>query len=517
MAYNGKYVSFNDFSGGYAGGLDNTTLAPNSAYTLDNIVLQENGRGFISRSSTHQGNSTEFGSADGYPVMGVGLLEKAAGTKYIVTVKNQKIYASSYGASRNFMTFADVTGAVTISTSGSATSDLLLRRFSFCTHNDTLIGFGGSYLSPNAPFKYTGSGNAAALGGTPPSAMFCLSAKNRVFAARTAAAPSSLYWSVLGNAEDWTGVGSGSAVIGSLADGEPISAICMISSDRMLVFKQSRIYQVDLTAAPFSSSLLFEGVGCAGNLGSPVVVDGVAYFITPKKRMVATDGSRIINFDGRASDLLNTFSADIYGFRVRTPNAQTMKPATDWIVWSEYNGTPANAIWDLNNKCWLKCSTGFKFVSGATDQGGTFIGGWYNQGKVFFPLWGNTNSNFPDDTGESSGAIAFNWTSGWLRLGSPDEILKINRLITRMNPLTNGSVTLSWYFDLDSFNAYGTATLSQTADSKLGQVMRRTMITGRGNYFMFKVSGNTDTYGPVRISEFTLGGKSTGQKVRTTS
>jgi hypothetical protein len=516
--YRGKYVKIDTFSGGYCGALDPSTLDLNQASDLDNIVLEEQGQGFRTRPATVSLNSTEFGSANSYPVIGVGFLRTAAGLQYVLAIKNGKAYAASYSGIRNSSTFSDVTGAISISTQASASLEAAVQRWRFCSHNSVLIGFGGDQTGTfDAPIKYTGSGNIAALGGSPPSAMLCLSANNRVFAARTAANPSTLYWSVLGNPEDWTGAGSGSAVIGTLNDNDPIMEIAVLSSNRMLVFKRTKIYQVDLTQAPFSSTLLFDGVGAFGT-GSVVVVDGVAYFLSANLEMQATDGGSVMRMSGSANNLFAQafFFNGLHGFRVRNNTnafAVTTHPGSDWIAWCPYSSpTPGYAVvWDLKNKCWLKCTTGFQFASGDYDSSGNLIGGWGNKGVLYLPLYGANNQT--DDTNDSAGVITGNWKSGWLSLTNEDQVLQVNRLLVHLFVVFGGTVTLAWRFDFKPTDS-GTASLSTTADSNELEVIRRTMVTGRGNAFRFELTLTPPTTAPLRLRGITLGGKIGGQKVR---
>lgn len=63
-----------------------------------------------------------------------------------------------------------------------------------------VIGTNGT----DAPFKWTGTGNAAALGGSPPGGRWISTFQNAVWLANTSTEPSTLYFSNTGDPEAWT-------------------------------------------------------------------------------------------------------------------------------------------------------------------------------------------------------------------------------------------------------------------------------------------------------------------------
>lgn len=102
---------------------------------------------------------------------------------------------------------------------------------SYCVFNDELIM---SNDGGDVPQVFDGS-SAGALGGTPPAFAFAVSHKDRVWAAGVPGAPSTLYYSALGNHEDWAGAGSGSITVG-YSDGDRITGL-ISHKDVLFVFK----------------------------------------------------------------------------------------------------------------------------------------------------------------------------------------------------------------------------------------------------------------------------------------
>lgn len=513
--YQGKYYSLDDFSGGDArrptGVNDN--LPANQASALDNLLLLPGGRGFYSRQGVVKINETELGTAsDGFPVTGLGWLSIGQGSQNrLVAVKKDKIYSSSNASSlRHSATFSDVTGAVTVTPESTGGADMISSRWAFCVHNDVLIAFGGQTDGPVAPWKYTGSGNASALGGSPPSARWGFSANNRVFAGSTSSAVSTLYWSVLGNAEDWTGTGSGSAVIGSLEDGEPITGAAVLGQNFALVFKPNSIYRLDLTSAPFSSQILFKGVGAL--LGSLCVVDGAVYFITPNGDMAMTDGNEVrrfpmngngqIGFSGIGSQSA-IITPGPSGFRLRPPYGFDYD--YDIIVWCDPQAPAVG--WDLQNKCWLYFSTGMKFTCLAMDKAGRAFGGG-NATRGGFIYSPESQSALWTDDSEDGGSVTASWTSGWMNPGPSDQFVRPERFIVSATGGTSLTLALTYGYDYGSLSR--SATLD--ADSSSGS-QYRAFLTGRGNVFRFALTLNTTTHAQrVYVTKITIGGKVVGQK-----
>ena len=515
MSFRGKYLKIDDFSGGDCSALPDALLGPSQARQMDNIFILPEGLGFRSRGVTSYANPTEFGSADSYPVIGVGMLEASSGTSYVLAIKKGKAYGATAGDLRT-TTFVDRTGAVSIATAGTTSAERTGYRWSFCQHNDLLIGFGGPSTAPDAPFKWVGgANNIAALGGTPPSARFGFSASNRVFAGSTAADPATLYWSTLGNPEDWTGTGSGSVVVGNLDDGEPIEAACLLRNNLALIFKKNSIYQVDLSFAPFAPVLLFNGVGAEG-VNSVTVADGLAYFVTPQKKLMATDGNKIKPIPTNTSNLQRMFYGSPLVFRLRSRKGTTFSSAEfDCIVvcglssGGDGDTVVSSVAWDINNECWLYFSTGYQFISGAMKQStGYYYGGWSNQGRVFYPEYNMIISLLAtDDTGVSSGAINCFWTSGWLKLALVDEITRIMRfgVQTMTTESVSYNATLTYGYDFGSLSK--SASL-QVSGGAVVPIHSDAFLSGRGKYFSFKYAFTPSTAtSQTFVHSMELGGK----------
>lgn len=428
-------------------------------------------------------NTTAFNG--GTNVQGIGYLLTAAQNTYLGAIVGNKFYRVTDGT--------DYTGGLTI-TAGSGNT------WNMFPYQDTIIAFGGNPSSPDAPFQWSGTVNATALTGSAPQAAGGFSANNRVFAFNTTAAPSSVFWSVLGSANDWTSDGSGNAVVGSFSDNQRVTGAVVLSTNYALVFKEASTYQMVLTSSPFPVYSLFDSIGCVGKFAC-LTANGVAYWINQYGRMVSTDGESLKDYPPQADDLWNAVQKSQYknicGFRQKGVDY-------DWIVWAvSTTGSTNNMaiVWDLINECWLKCSSGYKYNVAAKDtKNGVFLGG--ADGKIYQPdlLYFDAFDLNP---------VAAYWRSGWINLNTPDAIVQARRFLAQFATRPSESISVSYGFDFvpDSHSF----TFSQTPSGSETMTSKRQDLVGRGNFFQYKVSCSSKIQG-TNIFNITLGGKIYGQK-----
>lgn len=514
--YLGKEIRFNDFSGGLVTNRPITELELNEFSDLDNVVVFPKGRGFRSRFGDTEFNSTAM--ASNAPVHGIGYYKQADQDEWLMAVAGTALFKSEFDG-----TMDTITGAISI----TAGQDNI---WTFVTFNDVVMGFGGSATSPDAPFVWNGTGNAAALGGSPPSAYGAFQANNRVFAFRTATDRSRIYWSVLGNQADWTGTGSGNADVWE-ADNDQLTAAAVLNTNTVLLFKENSIHQMqigNLVSGAFPIFPLFKGVGCAGK-HAVVSVDGLVYFITPQGKMKVTDGSRIVD----ERDLPSLSNIDNLWDGLNQSRFQYVqgiyRTGTDYdhIIWLVSYGTAQTTnnrvfIWDLLNKCWLQNTTGFDANVATTTQSGDLYMGHYT-GKVYKK---DASTTTYTDASESGGVVDAYLTSGWIHNGKFEPIKQPRNMNFSFATFAAGDIRLSYGFDFSGFlqnlvinqESNGT-TLFNSGDlfdngevfSGLGFNMKAVRIVGRGNFFQYKLRTPQQSY-PFRIHGFTMSGKEYGQK-----
>ena len=488
--YNGQSIAIDNFSGGMCSNIPETKLALNQAKTVDNIVIRPNGMGIRSRRGNKAFNATAMTS--GANVQGIGYFKTSAGSNYLMSVCGAKVYKSDSLDG----TMDDITGTVTITAGADNHWDII-------TFNDVVYGFGGPKGNPDAAWKWNGTGNATVLTGNPSVPLQgALTANNRVFGW----AGSTIYWTIIGNAEDWSGTGSGSAVIGSLNDNENITGAIIISTNYMLVFKENSVHQMVISSAPFPGYSLFDTIGSAGHYCS-YNIDGIVYFLGTDKRMYSTNGETITEYPDLADNVWDTVLTTrlpyVIGF---------LQSGSDysWMVWLTCSSGSTNnlaIIFDLKNKCWLQCTKGYNFnIAGFDESGNVYLGG-YN-GKIYTLDY--AARYYDESEGDATtGAITAYWTSGWITPDKMDMITQVHKITTAYDYKASGNLTLKYGFDGTSSSA--SYTMSQTQSGSATYLQDVTRISGRGNTFQYQLYGSSGTI-DWSVHKLILSGKSYGQK-----
>lgn len=477
MAANGPSIDLADFSGGL-NTFDPEYISPlNQSPDLDNLVILD--KGFMKRNGDSVWNSSAMVSS-ATPITGIGYVKFNSGSEFLNAIAGTKFFTDSGLAG----TMSDATGAITI-TSGQN------NLWTPVIYKNIQIWFGGA---PDAPFKYSGSGNIAALGGSPPSATTAFLANNRVFAISTAANPSRIFWPVLGNPEDWASAGSGNADV-NLSDGEALQCGVVIGPDTAILFKNTSTHLMVLTSAPFPIYQLQKGIGVAGK-NAYAFANGTIYFITPGLRMKSTtDG---VNFQTYPNDI-NDIWATINPIRIPYIQGFYYQPL-EWIMWVVSTGSNTTnnylIIWDIERKCFLRCTKGFKANTMNLVQNRRLFAGHYD-GKMYEKL---KSTIFSDASEASPGIIDAYWRSPFRSLGEGIDVV-VQPHYLNIVALTESTSTLdsSYGFDFTSpsttqiFSLIATGSLWDVSQWDVGvwggqnATVLRQFVLGRGNLFSFRL------------------------------
>lgn len=473
-------IEINKFDGGLNVNDPEYQLTLDQSPDLDNLILNNNG--FGQRNGDTAFNSSVMGSST-TPVTGLGYIKLNSGTEFLNAIAGAKFYTSSSLTG----TMADATGAVTI-TSGARNI------WTPINYNNLQIWFGGPASGPDAPFKYSGTGNAAALGGTPPSALTAFAANNRIFAIKTAANPSRVQWPVLSDPEDWTGAGSGSADV-SKSDGDSLQCGVVTGTDTAILFKESSTHLMVLTKAPFPVYQLQRGRGVCGPRAF-ALANGVIYFMTPSRRILATsDGINFTPLPRNVDPILDTINTTY----LANVEATYFEPL-NWVIFTFATGSNTTnnyaIIWDVRYECFLRCTTGYKSNVLAIVANRVLYGGHYD-GKVYKKNVANT---FSDASETSPGTIDAYWRTPFKNLGDGMD-KTVHPLYFSVAAATESSTVLelSYGFDFTSKQATQNSSIAATGgvwdtaewdvDTWGGNasVMPRMFVYGRGNTFSLKI------------------------------
>ena len=201
------------------------------------------------------------------PVTSILHYRMSGGLETVVFTGGTKIYRMPVGGGA----VTDVTGGLTLPSSGP---------WQWVVMGDKAIGVNRSTTAANpVVLDSTSDTAAAALGGSPPKALYAEVFNSRLFLV-SATEPNRLYYSALGAPEDWTTTGkagSGSILVGG-NEGDYITGV-KAHLGRLFIFKRTRVY-VLVPGSPNTDNqqwvvqMLTDRVGCvAGYSVQPVLND----------------------------------------------------------------------------------------------------------------------------------------------------------------------------------------------------------------------------------------------------
>lgn len=235
-----------DFGGGINTASPATEIADNEAVDILNFEFDQTDnlktrRGTVKYTSATPPSTTQR-------VTSLFQLLKADGTKFLIKTHGNDI--------RSITTTTDtsIKGALTLP------SDTY---WQWVTFNDFAIGVNRGSGANSNPVKWTGIGNATALGGTPPKGKYIETWNSRVFIVDNDN-PNKVVYSKLGDGENYTDVTSGAIEVG-FNDGDEITGI-KAHRKAFFVFKRNRIYVIT-TGTPNTDPNLWRVDIFSGNIG----------------------------------------------------------------------------------------------------------------------------------------------------------------------------------------------------------------------------------------------------------
>lgn len=263
-------IQSNDFSEGWVTVLPPHLIGDGATPNVANVDFSES----FGRLTKRKGFSVHTSGTGATPVCGLYEYVQADGDQFLVAAKNDDVYNITAGNwSTSILNAAGLNGA----------------HVNFTTFNDLLI-----IVSVNlTTSKWTGSGSAADLLGTPPSNVKYIDThKRRVFMANSSAGASRLHFSALDDPEDWTTTNDAGFIDIGLGDGDVITGIKSIGTV-LLIFKNRSTWALyGSSPSTYSVRKLSPSVGCVAPK-SIVACDKFAIFLSG-------DGVYSANSDGVA-------------------------------------------------------------------------------------------------------------------------------------------------------------------------------------------------------------------------
>jgi hypothetical protein len=489
--FTGSWNSFNAFENN--GGL-NTSASPLAVKDFESTDLQ-NVELDIWGSITKRAGYLNLNSAEvnsGASGNGVFFYENSSGTDYLVSIFGDKLYKMDSLDG----TFDAITGAITL----TASQD---NQAQFKTYNNILFGVNYS----DAPFKWTGSGNAAAMG-VPTNLTQAKCIENwteYMFLANVTVGGvyygSRMYWSGAGtpdtfDAADWVNINAN--------DGTDIIAIKALG-DKLVIFKERSIHVGIFTGdtdIPFVFAKTPSHVGCIARDSVQEVNNGLIFL--SYDGFYYFDGSNSLKISNNISYTLRNDCA-----KSRFPKAVStlLMEKNQYLCFVTDSGDSTNQtgfIWDFYTKAWMK-------YVGASVNAITRIHTSYEERPYFLDYSGfcyrmNTGTNdYP--LGVLTAIDAY-YKTKWFSFADLMNQKGIPHVMMYL-AYNNASLTVGYSFDFEDANqysvslplnssssAYGSAVYGTATYAGAGGFTKRIDLTGRGRVFRlsFENSAPSETF-----------------------
>ena len=227
---------FFENSGGLNDGFSQIAVGDKEASDLQNVVFTTSGsfktRDGYDRLSDPRVTGTTLQSS--ISANGLRYFKPTSGSEFIVGVfSNDSIKKMDYGSSGPDGTWDDITGALSFSASANNLA-------TFALGQDTLIIEDG--IGTTSPYKWTGTGDVVYLQGNAPTATIVAYHKRMAFAAGSSTNPSTLYFTDVGDIENWDTGLSGNVSV-ETNDGSVIRAL-VPGFDALYIFKDKSIWRL---------------------------------------------------------------------------------------------------------------------------------------------------------------------------------------------------------------------------------------------------------------------------------
>jgi len=467
------------------GGLNDSfspiAIEDNEAADLQNVVFTTSGN-WKTREGFAKLNSSTLGAS--VVTTGLKYYAQADGDKFLVGVfDDDKIRKMDYSGSGPDGTWDDITGALIFSAGQNNLA-------TFAVGEDELLIEDG--ISTTAPYKWTGTGNAAALGGSPPSATLVAFHKNMAFAAGSSTARSTLYFSDVGDIDNWTTGLSGNVSI-ETNDGSIIRAI-VPGFDALYIFKDNSIWR--LTGDDKDTFQLQRMISNYG-VTSPNAVS-----LSGNDFILTTSQGDVYLYDGAVN--LKLISTKVEG-TLDSASSSRFQYCSSVVFDKDYYLSFSNTgssthdrilLFDTFHLAWTKF-VGITANAMAVADNGT------GEEMIVFGDYSGFVYKYPSGTDDAGTSISTNYTTKYFRFpeASPTKDWKLLRVFANQKGNYNLTVETRKDFEgtgtIETINLAGDSSLWGTAIYGTDFYGDQNLITGRievnkeGDFFQIEFSNTT--------------------------
>lgn len=330
-------------------------------------------------------------------------------------------------------------------------------------------------------YRYDGT-SVVPLANAPALANFICTHDNRVYVA----AGSTVYFSALRKAEDWSTVDDSGSIIVETSDGKPITGM-VAGAQRLTIFKENSIHELFGTRpANFQMKPVTDNLGCAAGR-SIQVVEGMMYFL-------GNDG--IYRYNGGSAPK-SEFAIPVQNY-VRQINRAYADKSVSWTKEGKYyvafptgSNQKNNLVleYDIQFNTWNVWEMNDEFSVGCVQANNALYGG--DKNGLFIKFDGSDK--------DAGGDIAYEWVtkpyaltslaakSRWFRLWVVAEVPPMSYMNIYLN---ESDVSESWQLIKSIGSVY-------TSGIQKIEIHVPTTVAAFSNYIRLRIEGT----GPVKIYE----------------
>ena len=445
---------FFQLSGGLNNGADPTAVADNEASDLDNVVFTTSGA-IKKREGFSHLNSSASPTSAGVSTGGT-MYRQSDGDRFLVRLVNDSsgdlIQKMDYGVGTAGPdgTWDDITGATAIAVGTDNQGD-------FTQAFDTLVIEDG--VNTTAPFKWTGSGNAAALGGSPPSATMVEYHKNHLWSAGDSSNRSRVSFSNICTTsssciETYTATDFFEL---DTNDGQVVTGL-KSGLDCLYVWKTSSIWRLcGSSRDTFTQEQMVRDIGTTSNNAIAVINNQFLFKTHLGDYAVYDGGINVQILSTKIEGTLGSLNLD----RIDDVRAVAFDDGTgdqDYYACETFAGASTHnrvLVYDTFHKAWTKFS-GINCNALWTYEVGT------SESAIAFGDYSGFVSRYPDTTADAGEAISAYWQSGQWRV--PEIPFRKTFRVAHLYVEQSGNYNLTFTHKLD-FDSSGTTTACSLAGS----------------------------------------------------
>lgn len=401
-----QLYEFDKLTGGLNDSFDSITIDPSEASDLQNVFFPRALNGALaSRPGYSRLNATALSGTPSFT--GTSFFKLVDGTRYLVAMTtDDKVWKMDYGGSGPDGTWDDITGALSFNVGQDDHSDFVVAQDSIVIEDQ---------LGNTAPYRWTGTGNAAALTGDVdvPSSKYIEYHVRHLFLAGDDSNPSRLYFSALDDITDYTSTdfirvetNSGDGQIRGLRAG----------LDGLYIWKDASIWRLSGTNRDdFVLERMVQGIGTLSGASIAIVNDPrsnqqVFVFVTQNGDVAAYDGGVNVAIISRK---INASFPNSINFN-RIDEVRATSYDFMYMVSASSSGNSTNNriyVFDFIHNAWTRFTAmNANTISTFENSNGQAIL-MFGDYSGFANQWNVNDTSTYNDPGTT--AIDAYWVSGW--------------------------------------------------------------------------------------------------------